>query len=318
VSFIALGTCTVDANQAGNGEYGPAPQEQQSFTVSKRSQHIDFTSSAPGSAAVGGPVYAMSVTATSGLVVSLSSGTPSVCSLSGSTVSFVAAGICTVDANQAGDASYQAAPEAQQSFTVDKHSQLVTFTSSAPSSATVGGPIYAVSAAASSKLTVDFSSGTPSVCSLAGAVTNASTAEPINGVEVCAYTEYLGGGSGCTKTEPNGEYAIAGLKAGEYRVEFSTRGRNYLPQFYDGKAASSEAQLVSVTAGQTTSGIDAGLQEGAQITGNVGNATTQEAVDGLEVCAIAVSNSEARCGRQSPWPSLCARGQDSYAPTPYR
>jgi hypothetical protein len=170
VSFIATGTCAVDANQAGNSEYAPAAQEQQSFAVSKNSQHIEFTSSAPGSATIGGPVYAVAVTATSGLAVSLSSGTPSVCSLSGATVRFIAAGTCTVDGNQAGDASYQAAPEAQQSFTVGKHPQLVTFTSSAPSPATVGGPVYAVSATASSKLVVALSSGTPSVCSLAGSI----------------------------------------------------------------------------------------------------------------------------------------------------
>jgi hypothetical protein len=133
---------------------------------------------------------------------------------------------------------------------------------------------------------------------IAGTVTNASTAEPFNGVEVCAYEAYdgLGGGLGCVKTEPNGEYTIAGLKAGEYRVEFSARGRNYLPQFYDDKGSSSQAQTVSVLEGSETYGIDAELQEGARITGKVMNAATQEAVDGLEVCAIAVSNGEAWCG----------------------
>jgi Carboxypeptidase regulatory-like domain len=133
---------------------------------------------------------------------------------------------------------------------------------------------------------------------ISGTVTNASSAAPLSGVEVCAHEQYRGpgGSSGCASTEPNGEYTITGLKAGEYKVEFSARGRNYLSQFYDGKTASSEAQLVPVAAGQTTQGIDAGLQEGAQITGMVTAASTQEPVDGLEVCAIAVSNGEARCG----------------------
>jgi len=34
VSFVGAGTCTIDANQAGNSEWGPAPQAQQSFAVS--------------------------------------------------------------------------------------------------------------------------------------------------------------------------------------------------------------------------------------------------------------------------------------------
>ena len=34
ITFIAEGTCTVNANQAGNGTYNAAPQVQQTFTVS--------------------------------------------------------------------------------------------------------------------------------------------------------------------------------------------------------------------------------------------------------------------------------------------
>jgi hypothetical protein len=42
----------------------------------------------------------------------------SVCSISGATVSFIGAGTCTIDANQAGDSNYNAAAQAQQSFAV--------------------------------------------------------------------------------------------------------------------------------------------------------------------------------------------------------
>ncbi len=168
VSFLAAGTCTIDASQAGNSEYDSAPQAQQSFVVSKGSQLITFSSSAPGAATVGGPTYTVVATASSGLLVSFSSGTPSVCSLEGSTVSFLGAGTCTIDANQAGNSKYKAAPQVQQSFAVRERSQAIAFTSSAPGSATVGGPTYAVTAAASSGLAVSLSSGTPSVCSLSG------------------------------------------------------------------------------------------------------------------------------------------------------
>jgi hypothetical protein len=42
----------------------------------------------------------------------------SVCSISGSTVTFDNPGTCVIDANQAGGARYQAAPQAQQTVTV--------------------------------------------------------------------------------------------------------------------------------------------------------------------------------------------------------
>jgi PKD repeat protein len=168
VSFVGPGTCTIDANQAGDADFGAAPQMQQSFAVGKGSQTITFTSATPGSATVGGTPYTVTATASSGLPVSFSSATPSVCSLSGSTVSFLAVGMCTIDANQAGNSNYDAAPQAQQSFALSKGSQTITFTSTAQSSATVGGPSYTVAATTSSGLPVSFSSATPSVCSLSG------------------------------------------------------------------------------------------------------------------------------------------------------
>jgi hypothetical protein len=119
VSFVGTGTCTIDANQAGNTQYSAAPQQTQSFAVGKGSQTITFTSTAPSNATVGGPTYTVSATGgASGNPVVFSSGTPSICTVSGSTVSFVGTGTCTVDANQAGNTQYNAAPQAQQSFAV--------------------------------------------------------------------------------------------------------------------------------------------------------------------------------------------------------
>jgi PKD repeat protein len=137
VSFLAVGTCTIDADQSGNVEYGAAPPVQQSFAVGRGAQLITFTSGPPGSSIVGGPAYVASATASSGLPVLLSSRTPAVCSLEGMTVSFLAAGTCTIDANQEGDSNYDAAPQAQQSFTVGVAPVFTnTITSSLPLSLT--------------------------------------------------------------------------------------------------------------------------------------------------------------------------------------
>jgi hypothetical protein len=168
VSFIAVGTCTIDADQAGDDAYKAAPQAQQSFAVRKGSQVITFTSTAPANAAVGGAAYLVAATASSGLPVAFLSETSSVCSVEGSTVSFIAVGTCAIDAYQQGDSDYKAAPQAQQSFAVVKKAQLIAFTSNAPETATVGGSAYTVAASATSGLEVSFSSATPEVCSLEG------------------------------------------------------------------------------------------------------------------------------------------------------
>jgi CSLREA domain-containing protein len=58
-------------------------------------------------------------TASSGLAVTFDSAAPAVCTVTASTVTLVAAGTCTIDADQAGNAVYQAALQVQQSFNVN-------------------------------------------------------------------------------------------------------------------------------------------------------------------------------------------------------
>ena len=134
VSFIGVGTCVIDANQAGNANYNAAPQAQQSFAVGKGSQTISFTSTAPVGATVGGPTYTVTATAPVGPAgdVHDRATAAAVCSISGSTVSFIGVGTCVIDANQAGNANYNAAPQVQQSFAVAKGNQTISFTSTAP------------------------------------------------------------------------------------------------------------------------------------------------------------------------------------------
>jgi len=172
VSFLSSGTCVINANQAGDANYNPAPQVQQSFSVGKASQTISFTSTAPVNAKVGGPTYTVTATATSGLTVAftIDPSASTVCTIAGSTVSFIGVGTCVINANQPGDASYAAAPQEQQSFPVAKGDQTISFTSTAPVNAKVGGPTYTVTATATSGLPVTFSidASASSVCSIAG------------------------------------------------------------------------------------------------------------------------------------------------------
>ena len=132
VSFVGAGTCTIDANQAGNSEYEPAPQAQQPVGVGKGAQTITFTSAPPSSATVGGPIY--TVVATGGgsknpVTFTIVPASSAACTISGASVSFIGAGTCTIDANQAGNSEYAPAPQAHQSFTV-----AVALVSSSPSS----------------------------------------------------------------------------------------------------------------------------------------------------------------------------------------
>ena len=126
VTFNNPGSCVIDANQAGTAKYQAAPPAQQTITVSgtKIAQSITFTS-------VPRSEVEYNVTATgggSGNPVTFSidpSSTSSACSISGSLVTFGQPGSCVIDANQAGNDKYQAAPPAQQTITVTAAQSIV-------------------------------------------------------------------------------------------------------------------------------------------------------------------------------------------------
>ena len=90
------------------------------LTVNQADQTISFDLSTLPTKSLGDPAFDISsyASATSGLTVSFSSATTSTCTVSGSMVTLVAVGTCAIDANQPGDANYNAAPQAEQSLNV--------------------------------------------------------------------------------------------------------------------------------------------------------------------------------------------------------
>jgi len=128
VKFVNTGNCGVIANQAGNATYGPAPAVGEVIQVnsSPSGQTITFPTITTQSA---GTQLTLVATATSALPVSFASSTTGVCTVSGTTANFMAAGTCTITASQAGDGSYTAATSVTQSFTVKASSTGPTPTS---------------------------------------------------------------------------------------------------------------------------------------------------------------------------------------------
>ena len=118
VTFLHAGTCVIAADQAGSGDYLAAPRVTQTVTVHKATQSITFTSDPPSPGYVGTTYDVAAVGGGSGSDVVFSSATTTVCTVSGSTVSFRAAGTCRIAANQAGDADYEPALTVTQSMDV--------------------------------------------------------------------------------------------------------------------------------------------------------------------------------------------------------
>ena len=259
VSFTGVGTCKINANQSGNSSYNAAPQVQQSFAVGQGSQTISFTSSAPGSAKYGG-AYIVTATATSGLAVTLTidAASTSICSLSGSTsgsqVSFIGVGTCTINANQAGNANYTAAPQKQQSFTIGKADQTINFTSTAPVGASVGDPDYTVTASATSglavALSIDASSST--VCTIDGSTSGSHVS--LIGAGTCKINaDQSGNGNYNAALQAHQSFTVA---PGTPTLEFTTQPGNISAGEVLGTIAVTEKDPLGATIDDNASVVD--------------------------------------------------------------
>ena len=169
VTLVATGICTIQATQPGSAFFYAAAPKTQSFAVrstTKTNQTITFA--APPERTLGDPAFALNATASSGLPVSYATQTPSVCTVAGNLVTLAAAGVCSIQALQNGNATYNPATPITRSFTVlaARASQTITFAQ--PADKTFGAVPFALSGTASSGLPVSFASLTQGVCTVSG------------------------------------------------------------------------------------------------------------------------------------------------------
>lgn len=201
-SWIAV---TSGANATGSGQAvftvtPPAGTSTQSGEVIAAGQLLSLacgsscTLSAPNSIVfgplpdviMGAAPFTIAATASSGLPVAFTSGTGSVCTVSGATVTIAATGTCSITALQGGNAIYSAATPVTESFTVTGQKvQRIAF--SAPESVPSGSSPFVVSATATSGLPVEFSASSTSACTVSGStVTIVSTAASTGSCSITA------------------------------------------------------------------------------------------------------------------------------------
>lgn len=177
VSNLKSGICSIQATQAGDANHLLAAPVTRSVTLTmtttKTLQTIAFTPI--GNRDFSHWVLPLTATASSGLAVSFASITQSVCSVAGSTVTVLTAGICTVQATQPGNTQYLAAAPVDQSFEIYTAGQTVYFQPQLPATASVG-TTTTVTALSTSGLTVTVTNLTPAVCTLTGSVLSFSHA----------------------------------------------------------------------------------------------------------------------------------------------
>ncbi len=135
----------------------------------------------------------LNASADSGLAVQFSSRSPTICTVSASTLSALAAGPCLISAQQGGNGHYQAATEVEQTITVGKASQTLRF---GPAPLVIVGSQGAIAVQSSAGLTPSLSTLSPQVCAL--------NAQSVQGLSegVCAIAANQGGDNNYTPATP--------------------------------------------------------------------------------------------------------------------
>jgi mono/diheme cytochrome c family protein len=137
--------------------------------IAQLSQTITFNN--PGTQSFTASTIPLTASSTSGLTVAFASNSPTVCTVSGTNLTLVTTGVCSITASQAGNADYTGATDVTRAFSVNAANQTITFNTQSPSSRSfLAGSTFSINpqASASSGLTVLYSSTTTGICTVAG------------------------------------------------------------------------------------------------------------------------------------------------------
>nr|WP_314707222.1 autotransporter domain-containing protein [uncultured Comamonas sp.] len=135
----AAGTVDIRVTTAG-GTSATSVADQFTYSAAQQTQTITFLNPGPQ---IFGTTPTLTATSSSGLTPTFTSSTTGVCTITSSGVlTFVTAGSCTIDADQAGNATYAQAPYVPQTFTVN--------------AVVPGAPVVGVATAGDTQATVTF------------------------------------------------------------------------------------------------------------------------------------------------------------------
>jgi hypothetical protein len=174
LTVTTVGNLILDANDPATTDYLAAPQVQQAVVVNQASQAITFGATVPPAPIhfiAGGITVTLNTTAgASGnaVVFTVDKASTGTGTITGNTLSVTAAGNLVIDANQAGNSNYVAAPQAQETLAILGTLPVQSITFNNPGTQVAGTPLT-LTATATSGFPVTFASGATSVCTVASA-----------------------------------------------------------------------------------------------------------------------------------------------------
>ena len=111
ITIISGGTCTLNYASPGDANYLPSDVYTLTFQITRTAQTVTFA--APVTAALSTKSLALNATASSSQLVTFLSSTPTVCSVTGSSLNLLSTGTCHITASQIGTATISPASAEQ-------------------------------------------------------------------------------------------------------------------------------------------------------------------------------------------------------------
>jgi hypothetical protein len=280
--YAHAGSCVVDANESGNTDFTAAAQTQSAIPIAQLTQTIAFTP--PASGVLGGTATLSATGGASGNAVVFTvdaATTNAACSVSGTngtTVVYVHAGTCAIDANQAGDADHSAAPQSTGTFVIAKATPTVEVTAAPAGGSTAGGTVTITAT-----VTGVTGGGTP-----AGTVAFKADGTTIAG---CASVALVSGAATCATTSLTaGSHPLAAVYAGN--ADYATASGSAAASYAVGKIGTA----TSVTSSAPTTVFGQAVSFTATVSPSV-SGTVQWVVDGAAAGSpVSLSGGQATFG----------------------
>lgn len=145
LTATGAGTCTVTATKAGDATHVPTSSVPTPVTLKTVQATLTVTSTT-GTAGTPLVLTTGGGSGSGAVTYAAANGTATGCTIASGRLTVTGAGTCSVTATKAADPTHLVASSVPTTVTFVKRAQAITFTSSAPSGAVIGGPAYQLSA----------------------------------------------------------------------------------------------------------------------------------------------------------------------------
>ena len=168
---VSFGSCSITASQSGDAIYASSYITKR-FNISKVGQEINFSQPAAMSITTADQDLIASTNAVGIYPIEFSSNTKNICTVVENKLHPISSGICSITANQSGDAIYLPAKpillrtEIRKVYNIVKISQRINFTQPTAMTVESSDQLLQAVTSAGSEYPITFTSNTPTICNI--------------------------------------------------------------------------------------------------------------------------------------------------------